>query len=163
MSASADRSGGCQCGAVRYRAKGELGYPHLCHCRMCQKAAGNYFLPLAGVIRTDFEVTRGEPKWFSSSDLVRRGFCADCGTPLFYDIPAADFINITLGSLDDPQSVKPVAQSNMGSRMRWFHDLDALPVEPEPESSEREDAIASSNHQHPDHDTSQWPHGAADE
>ncbi len=39
MTAESDRSGGCQCGAVRYRAKGELGYPHLCHCRMCQKAA----------------------------------------------------------------------------------------------------------------------------
>ena len=118
-------------------------------------------MPLAGVLRADFALTRGEPKWFSSSDLVRRGFCAECGTPLFYDSPEADFINITLGSLDDPQSVKPVAQSNMGSRMRWFHDLDALPVEPEPESSEREDAIASGNHQHPDHDTIQWPHGAA--
>lgn len=155
------QSGGCQCGAVRYRASGALGYPHVCHCRMCQKAAGNYFLPLAGVARADFVLTRGEPKWFHSSDLVRRGFCGDCGTPLFYDVPGAEFINITLGSLDDPQSVKPVAQSNMASRMRWFHDLDGLPVEPEAESSTREDAIASSNHQHPDHDTSQWPHGAA--
>jgi hypothetical protein len=39
-------TGGCQCGAVRYRIEGELEYPHLCHCRMCQKAAGNYFMPL---------------------------------------------------------------------------------------------------------------------
>jgi hypothetical protein len=38
-------SGGCQCGAVRYRAAGAIGYPHLCHCRMCQKASGNYALP----------------------------------------------------------------------------------------------------------------------
>ncbi|NKF31225.1 GFA family protein, partial [Pseudomonas sp. BGM005] len=80
-------TGGCQCGAVRYRARGELGYPHICHCRMCQKAAGNYFLPLAAAKRQDFELTRGGPKWFRSSDLVRRGFCGDCGTPLFYDIP----------------------------------------------------------------------------
>ncbi|MGG2476082.1 GFA family protein, partial [Rhizobium sp. BR5] len=38
---------GCQCGAVRYRIEGGLRYPHLCHCRMCQKASGNYFMPLA--------------------------------------------------------------------------------------------------------------------
>jgi len=152
-----DKSGGCQCGAVRYRTTGELGYPHVCHCRMCQKAAGNYSLPLAGVMRSDFDITRGEPKWFHSSDLVRRGFCGECGTPLFYDVPGAEFINLTLGSLDDPQSVKPVAQSNMASKMRWSHELDSLPVEPDAESSEREDAIASSNHQHPDHDTDHWP------
>ncbi|RVQ04591.1 GFA family protein, partial [Sinorhizobium meliloti] len=29
-------TGGCQCGAVRYRAEGTLGDPHICHCRMCQ-------------------------------------------------------------------------------------------------------------------------------
>ncbi len=37
-------SGGCQCGAIRYRIAGELGYPHICHCRMCQKASGNFFM-----------------------------------------------------------------------------------------------------------------------
>ncbi len=161
MTTAAALIGGCQCGAVRYRVVGELGYPHLCHCRMCQKAAGNYFMPLAAAKRADFVLTRGEPKWFHSSDIVRRGFCADCGTPLFYDAPDADFINIVLGSLDNPDSVKPVMQSNMGRRMSWFHELDALPVEPEPETPERENAIAASNHQHPDHDTADWPTGAS--
>lgn len=160
MSPNPGRSGGCQCGAVRYRASGELGYPHLCHCRMCQKAAGNYFMPLAAVARTDFAITRGAPKWFHSSDLVRRGFCGECGTPLFYEMPEADFINITLGSLDEPESVRPVMQSNIGRKMAWFHALDGLPVEPEPETSDRADRIAASNRQHPDHDTSHWPSGA---
>ncbi|MBY5354292.1 GFA family protein [Rhizobium leguminosarum] len=159
MTAESDRSGGCQCGAVRYRAKGELGYPHLCHCRMCQKAAGNYFMPLAAAMRSDFTLTRGAPKWFQSSDLVRRGFCGDCGTPLFYDIPEAEFINITLGSLDDPDAIKPVMQSNTGRKMSWFHTLDGLPLEPEAETRDRENAIAASNHQHPDHDTKSWPLG----
>ena len=159
MSEVTKHTGGCQCGAVRYSARGELGYPHVCHCRMCQKAAGNYFLPLAAAKRQDFELTRGEPKWFRSSDLVRRGFCGECGTPLFYDIPEADFINIALGSLDDPDAVRPVMQSSTGRRMSWFHALDGLPVEAEPETPDRENAIAASNHQHPDHDTTSWPFG----
>ena len=54
-------TGGCQCGAVRYRVEGELSNPHLCHCRMCQKAAGNYFMPLAGAERGKITVTRGDP------------------------------------------------------------------------------------------------------
>ncbi|WP_454853751.1 GFA family protein [Rhizobium binxianense] len=160
VSSSPGRSGGCQCGAVRYRASGELGYPHLCHCRMCQKAAGNYFLPLAAAARADFAITRGQPKWFHSSDLVRRGFCGDCGTPLFYDMPEADFINIALGSLDEPESVKPVMQSNLRGKMAWFHSLDGLPVEPEPDTSDRAERIAAANRQHPDRDTSHWPSGA---
>ncbi|MCA2373876.1 GFA family protein [Agrobacterium genomosp. 3 str. CIP 111-78] len=148
-------SGGCQCGAVRYRIEGGLRYPHLCHCRMCQKASGNYFMPLAASTLTQFEMTRGEASWFQSSDHVRRGFCGRCGTPLFYDMPGADFINITLGSLDEPQRIRPEAQSNLASKMHWFSELDRLPVEPEPAT---DDAPAPVNgRQHPDQDTAKWP------
>ena len=110
-------TGGCQCGAVRYRASGEPRGPHVCHCRMCQKAAGNYFLPLGSFARADFTMTRGMPKWFASSDLVRRGFCEVCGTPLFYDIPETDFITVALGSLDDSDAVRPAMQSTASARL----------------------------------------------
>ncbi|OCJ18191.1 aldehyde-activating protein [Rhizobium sp. AC44/96] len=163
MATLAAHSGGCQCGAVRYRAAGPLAYPHLCHCRMCQKAAGNYFMPLAAAQRSEFMLTRGEPTWFHSSDLVRRGFCGTCGTPLFYDSAESDSLNIVLGSLDEPNSVKPVMQSNTGRKMIWFHELDGLPIEPEAETPDRENAIAASNQQHPDHDTANWPSGASHE
>ncbi|TCL70209.1 GFA family protein [Rhizobium sp. BK251] len=157
MTALLTHSGGCQCGAVRYRAKGELAYPHICYCRMCQKASGNYFMPFAGVARQDFEITRGEPSWFQSSDMVRRGFCSACGTPLFYNIPEADFINVTLGSLDNPSVLLPVAQSNLDSKMPWFHLLDGLDHEPAASTVERARTIQQSNHQHPDRDTETWP------
>ena len=42
-------TGGCQCGAVRYELYSEPTEPSICHCRMCQKAFGNYIAPLAGV------------------------------------------------------------------------------------------------------------------
>ncbi|MCF1459939.1 MULTISPECIES: GFA family protein [Rhizobium/Agrobacterium group] len=149
--------GGCQCGAVRYTAKSPIGNPHICHCRMCQKASGNYFLPLGSVNRDLFQLTRGAPHWFQSSDLVRRGFCTACGTPLFFDIPEADFINITLGSLDDPASVKPVEQANLDSKMPWFAALDTLPVEASEANADWLAKVAGATHQHPDHDTSEWP------
>ncbi len=78
-------TGGCQCGAVRYRVDGELTWAHVCHCRMCQKASGNYFMALANAQKDEFVVTRGEISWFRSSDPVRRGFCKDCGTPLIFE------------------------------------------------------------------------------
>ena len=54
-------SGGCQCGAVRFRA-GKFGRSSICHCRMCQKAFGRFFGAL--VTAHQFEWTRGEPALF---------------------------------------------------------------------------------------------------
>ncbi len=49
-------TGGCQCGAVRFRAE-RLGRASICHCRMCQKAFGGFFGPL--VTAYGVEWTRG--------------------------------------------------------------------------------------------------------
>ena len=68
-------TGGCQCGAVRYALKSEPTGASICHCRMCQKAFGNYFAPLTGVPLADLEWTRGQPGIFKSSEAVERGFC----------------------------------------------------------------------------------------
>ena len=161
MTISRIYTGGCQCGAVRYRAEGTLSDPHICHCRMCQKAAGNYFMPLANVARDSFDITRGQPSWFRSSHLVRRGFCSHCGTPLFYDMPDADFINITLGSLDDPDDVSPVYQAGVESRVLWFSRLAGLPERETDDGSEvsatRHLIVLETNCQHPDYDTVHWP------
>ena len=154
-------TGGCQCGAVRYRVDGDLTEPHICHCRMCQKAAGNYFMPLANAQIKEFTVTRGEIAWFQSSGPVRRGFCAKCGTPLIFDTIGLDHLNVTLGSLDDPSRFVPQEQAGLEAKMPWFASLDALPGyttqdDPEPDGIRIAD-IAASNRQHPDHDTAKWP------
>ena len=154
-------SGGCQCGAVRYAFDRAIEKPHICHCRMCQKASGNYFVPLGGVLRTDLRITRGEVAWFHSSDPVRRGFCRDCGTPLMFDPIGWKGVFVTLGSLDDPSATWPEEQFGTEARMPWFHELPGLPGE-ETEADEVQDGttlseIRATNHQHPDHDTERWP------
>nr|WP_272211187.1 GFA family protein [Marinicella sp. W31]MDC2877073.1 GFA family protein [Marinicella sp. W31] len=126
MSAAQSFSGGCQCGAVRYRISGALSYPHICHCRMCQKASGNYFMALAGADHAAFSLTRGAPGWFHSSEHVRRGFCAACGTPLFFETVDTDRIAVTLGSLDDPSAFPPVSQDGVEGRVPFFHLLSGL-------------------------------------
>ncbi len=151
-------SGGCQCGAVRYHVSGVLEGAHLCHCRMCQKAAGNYFMPLASAVETEFAITRGEPAWFQSSDPVKRGFCQHCGTPLFFKTIGSDTIAVTLGSLDDPAAVEPESNDGVESRVRFFATLPGKPdrFSDRPDLAGGLETIRLSNHQHPDHDTTEW-------
>ena len=152
-------TGGCQCGAVRYALHAEPDRPSICHCRMCQKAFGAYFAPLAGVERKDFEVTRGTIAFFRSSDVVERGFCRDCGTPLTFGYNGGPRIDVSLGSLDDPAAFPPQIQYGIEGVMPFFDRLATLPrlVTEEDGPPEMYARIKATNHQHPDHDTAEWP------
>jgi hypothetical protein len=153
-------TGGCQCGAVRYALTAPPMNPHICHCRMCQKAFGSFFAPLASVKRDQFMLTRGTLAVFKSSDPVERGFCRDCGTPLSLRDVDGDDIAIALGSLDEPAKVEPLRQHGNEGRMPWFDKLPGLAgltTTTETDAPKMAAAIAASNHQHPDHDTAIWP------
>jgi len=153
-------SGGCQCGAIRYRATAMLDNAHLCHCRMCQKAVGGIFAALVAAPKDAFTITRGEPAVFRSSEFVERGFCAACGTPLYYNDVTASRINLTMGSLDDPSIFPPHSNTGIEGRVPWFADLAKIEDYGTTEGDRREQwaiAIRRSNRQHPDHDTEKWP------
>jgi hypothetical protein len=147
-------TGGCQCGAVRFSAR-RLGRASICHCRMCQKAYGGFFGPLV----TSFGVTwtRGEPAWFQSSNKVRRGFCAQCGTPLAYDFGAAA-IELSIGAFDNPEVAAPTIQTNLSDKLSFFDSLMTLPVRQPGDSPKADEFLVGIvSHQHPDHDTEHWP------
>lgn len=153
-----EASGGCQCGAVRYHVTAVLDTSHICHCRMCQKAAGNFFAALVGVPRDAIVWTRGAPATFNSSDKAARGFCRDCGTPLLYDYFDSKHVNITTGSLDEPARFAPKVQFGIEGRLPIFADLPLKTAGTTEETmAAHVGAISASNHQHPDHDTSKWP------
>jgi hypothetical protein len=146
-------SGGCQCGAVRFRAV-RFGRSSVCHCRMCQKAFGGFFGAL--VTAHGLEWTRGAPKHFASSNLAQRGFCADCGTPLTYEYDGG--IEIAVGALDDPAVAAPTVQVNPADKQPFFDGLCALPTRADGAEPAMEAFKARVvNYQHPDHDTAEWP------
>ncbi len=151
--ARAGLTGGCQCGAVRYRLEAAPREANICHCRMCQKASGGPFMAFAGAPQKDFVVTRGEIATFVSSDIAERGFCARCGTPLTYRGTGAAHVSVTIGSLDEPNAVAPETQLGIESRVSWLASALALPAMTIAEWMARKKIAGIRNRQHPDHET----------
>ena len=149
-------TGGCQCGAVRFRVEGALGDASICHCRMCQKAMGNFYAPLVSVRSARLDWTRGEPKKFQSSNYAFRGFCADCGTPLTYEAP--DGVALAIGAFDHPDEIAPVVQWGTEAKLPYVDGIPALPGHDTMEDEEAESFLNKLvSYQHPDHDTERWP------
>jgi hypothetical protein len=149
-------TGGCQCGAVRFHVEGALGDASVCHCRMCQKAGGNFYLPLVSVRGAKLAWTRGEPKRFRSSNHGYRGFCADCGTPLTYEAP--DGVALTIATFDDPAEIAPRIQWGIEAKLPYVDTIAALPGEDTMADADAASFLADLvSYQHPDHDTDKWP------
>jgi hypothetical protein len=146
-------TGGCQCGAIRFRANAPLGKASICHCRMCQKAFGNWGAALVSVPFDQFSWTRGSPSEFRSSAIVARGFCKDCGTPLYMHEDGFNDIEMAIGAFDDPNAVGPlVHQVGVESRVAWFNGMRDLPGKTTEEDRTPEDILRLKSLQHPDHD-----------
>lgn len=120
-------AGGCQCGAVRYRAEGPRDRASVCHCRMCQKASGAPFMAFVKFSARKVSWST-PPATFASSNVVERGFCAACGTPLTYRDTRGPNVSLTLNSLDDPGTVAPEFSFSNEQKAPWLDDLDGLPV-----------------------------------
>ncbi|MBE5268853.1 GFA family protein [Stenotrophomonas sp. B2] len=156
MQGQPEYSGGCQCGAIRFQVRGELSDSSICHCRMCQKAFGAYYAPLVSVRGVQFSWTRGQPRYFQSSNVVRRGFCGDCGTPLTYEAP--DGMAVAAGAFDQPERLPPTIHYGVERKLPFVDALGTLPARRTEEDVAALDFLAAIvSHQHPDHDTPHWP------
>ncbi len=121
-------AGGCFCGAVRYEIRGRLREASHCHCASCRRAAGAPVVTWATYPRHALRVTRGTAKELHSSPPVTRTFCPACGTPLTYftrDEP--EWIDVTVGSMDDPAAVPPADHIWTTSQLAWLAIDDDLP------------------------------------
>jgi hypothetical protein len=156
MSDTPSLSGGCQCGAIRFRVTGHPGSVSVCHCRMCQKASSAPFLALVGPGENPVEWTRGRPAWFQSSNAARRGFCAACGTPLAYDAP--DGLALCVVAFDEPDRLPPTLAFGVENKRQWADGVPHLPLRHTMDDLEQAAFLATlTSYQHPDRDTQEWP------
>jgi hypothetical protein len=123
--------GGCLCGAVRYVAYGPLRDVLVCHCRDCLRfhgGPGHYSaVPRTALELTDERGLRWRPTP-SSDASAERGFCAECGSSLFWRAPARATVSIAAGTLDGPTGLRTTGHIYDAQRGDWEH-VDDLPRE----------------------------------
>ncbi len=96
---------------------------------MCQKATGGQIVAGMTVSREAFRFTKGEPKYYKSSPLAERGFCANCGSSLNYRPlypPWSEWLNVMVATFDEPKTFTPGWHLGVESQMPWLKIQDDL-------------------------------------
>jgi hypothetical protein len=117
-------TGGCSCGAIRYRITSFPLLVYTCNCTDCQRASGSAFALNMPVLTSHLHILQGEPKaWHHASPSgvqVRSRFCAECGSRLYGERAArAEIVNVRAGTLDDASWLVPSAHLFMRSAQPW--------------------------------------------
>jgi GNAT superfamily N-acetyltransferase len=120
-------SGGCLCGAVRWRASEPPIEVVHCHCTLCRRASGAPLVTWATFPRAAVTVTGTPAERRSTPDAVR-SFCRDCGTPIaFSERARPTVIDITVGSMDHPEQLRPAGHIWTRGALPWLAIDDDLP------------------------------------
>ena len=123
-------NGSCLCGAVTFTVTGDLAPPSACHCTQCRKHTG-HFEAGTDVPRSALAVTGSENVTWFHTEKVRRGFCAICGSSLFFDPPHLDWIGIMMGAFDTPTNVKLAMHIFVANKGDYYDIADGLPQNPQ--------------------------------
>lgn len=119
-------TGGCQCGAIRYRIAGEPSMYYACHCSDCRRQSASAFGLSLRIDPVQLEFTAGRERlrsWDTRGDdgeIKRCAFCPDCGTRIYHgDEDPAATISVKAGSLDDALGLAPIAHIWLKSALPW--------------------------------------------
>ena len=117
-------TGGCGCGAVRYRLGSAPMFVNCCHCLDCQRQTGGAFV-INALIETDrIEIIQGAPQPVPLPTDSGRPHevhrCPLCQTALWSDYgrrPGLRFLRV--GTLDDPSALRPDAHIFTRTKRDW--------------------------------------------
>ncbi len=124
--------GSCLCGKVRFtinEPSGSDSQVH-CHCRLCQRAHGAAFVTWVCQKSENFSLDNSEQslRWYASTNEGRRGFCAHCGSTMFFRSSFwPDETHVTLANLHEQDDFKVQAHICYDTRASWVEVKDELP------------------------------------
>jgi len=120
-------TGSCLCGAVSFEVSGDLSPPDACHCSQCRRQSGHFWAS-TDVSRSALTIHGAESlAWYRSSEKVRRGFCAVCGSSLFWDPLGHDRIGVAMGAFDKPTGTRLGMHIFVADKGDYYDIADALP------------------------------------
>lgn len=93
-------TGKCVCGAVTLRVRHNKPSMSACHCGICRRWGGGPFMTLECHTAPRIEGIE-HVRTYASSDWAERGFCAQCGTHLFYRLTQGEFYALPVGMFDE--------------------------------------------------------------
>jgi len=111
--------GGCLCGGLRYRLLVAPERVTDCHCIDCRRASGAPFVRWGVNRRETIEILSGELRKVRHADRLR-SFAACCGTHVFFeDGEDSEWIDVSIATLDEPDSFKPKVAIWTEDRLPW--------------------------------------------
>lgn len=120
--------GRCLCGAVRFELSPPLRQVIVCHCRQCARWTG-YAAAATAVAPEKFTLLSGaeDLRWYSSSSHAQRGFCAVCGSSLFWRPADGSRLSVLAGSLEPPTNLGISAHIFVGAKSDYYDIKDETP------------------------------------
>ncbi|MGB3738810.1 MAG: GFA family protein [Pontixanthobacter sp.] len=128
---SVSPTGGCQCGAVRYRIAGEVAAGYACHCTECQRQSASAFGISVPVWLNKLHVTGELAGWTRSTDsgsTTECFFCPTCGVRVYHaGSSRPGMATIKGGTLDDARYIPLIAHIWVASKQDWLKLPDDVP------------------------------------
>jgi len=115
-------TGGCLCGAVRFKIDSGIRNIVCCHCSECRKAQGSAFATNGIVDSAGFRIIAGEDNLtaYESTPGQFKYFCKVCGSPILSKRPAVpDQVRVRLGTIESDITERPEAHIFVSSRANW--------------------------------------------
>ncbi len=116
-------TGGCLCGALRYRASGPPDNAGYCFCADCRRASGGAGIGFLGFAASRLTIAGAARQFVSkaaSGTEAVRNFCPTCGSLVFGGSLGSDTSHtIYAGSLDDPAHFQPTMAIFNRDRPAW--------------------------------------------
>lgn len=123
---SGTRTGSCLCGAVGFRATGALRGVIFCHCTQCRKQTGHHYAA-TDIADTELDIEGADKlTWYAASDFARRGFCATCGSMLFWKRNGSDRTSVMAGAFDTPSGLRAESHIFVADKGDYYEIADGL-------------------------------------